>query len=154
MREPAILSRRALAAALPFAALAVSPAAAMPASLEGGDDAALLDLGRRWAKAWDAQVANDRASTSAISNAEVLKHEAVGDRLYEAEHELFDAIAATPARTIGGLAVKAQVLARTHDIEERGVEAVEAAAAGAWELTTLATFSLVLDILRLAQVPS
>ena len=59
MHEPAHLSRRTIAAALPLAALAGVPAAAQ-STPTSTDDSALLDLGRRWEAAFDAMKAHDR----------------------------------------------------------------------------------------------
>ena len=153
MREPALLSRRALAA-IPLAALAIAPTAAMPAITTASDDAALLHLGRRWQAALAAELAHGRAYSEAMSETEALAHEAVGDELHETEATLFDRIVRTPALTPAGLAVKARVLAYENDVEDLDEASIAAAFGSAHYSVDRAALSLALDVLRLARVTS
>lgn len=153
MHEPAFFSRRAVAA-LPIAALAGAAPAAAPtlsAAIEAGADAVLLDLGRRWAAAVAAVIAHDGAYSQSVSQAAYAEHEAVADRLFEAEQDLLLSIISTPAHTVQGMAVKAEALARELDVRGRGVEAVQAALSHPQDHETRVALSLVLDVLKIAR---
>lgn len=154
MREQGNFSRRTIAAAFPLAALAIAPAAAMPAPIKAGDDAALLDLGRRWQAALDAELAQSKTYRDTMSRAEALAHEAVGDRLHTEASALFDEIMRTPATTPAGLAVKARILAYENDVQMPDEASVAEALLGAHYLEDRAAFSLALDVLRMARSAS
>lgn len=120
MREPAHLSRRSLAAALPLVAIAATSAQSTAAT---ADDNSLPDIGRRWAVAYDAMKANDHEydrSYMTMTRAEEEANSAAANRLFEAERSLFETIVTTPARTIQGLAVKAEALAPLSRISATG----------------------------------
>ena len=125
MREQATLSRRSLAA-LPLAALMASTAAAVPAPATG-DDAALLEIGGRWRIACAALHAHDLDCVSWPDLANDRAHDALGERLFTEEQHLFDLVMATPARTLQGLEVKGQALARAFDVLAPGTGPIETA---------------------------
>ena len=153
MREPAILSRRALAAVFPLAALTAAPAAAMP-TLAAANDAEILDLGRRWQATLAAELAESLIDCDSMSPAEADACNARCERLHDEASALFDRIMKTPATTPAGLAVKAKILAYENDVQEPDEASIEKALLGAHYFEDRAAFSLALNVLRLARAAS
>ena len=160
MREPSILSRRALAAVLPLAALVGAPPANRTAPTSAGADTTLLDLGRRWdAMLLEFETLNARFHAASDAEYALLSRDfdAEGKRLAQRESELFRAIFGTPATTAADLAIKARLLIREIEINRdidlgsRDLHSVESAAADAEDTLGQATWGLLADVLRLAE---
>ncbi len=152
MRDQALLTRRSLASALPFAALTAAPAAALSA-LASSADAELVDLGRQWLALHVQHVAHWHA-WQAMSDAEQdLRNKAL-DAECEAmsfqEWALEARIHAIPAATIAGLAVKARIVAHEFDIENLDVASIEHALPLTGDCQANAAVALALDVLKLA----
>ena len=154
MREPATLSRRAIASAIPFAVLATAPAAALPAfASPGAHEPWSTSAGAGCPRS---KPSKPRAGPTArrLSTDEAQAHDAIGDELYEVTSALFDEITRTPATTAAGLAAKARVLAHENDLERLDEASIAEALGSARYLVDRAALSLVLDILWLAKTAS
>ena len=151
MHEPALLSRRALASAIPLAALATAPAAAMPA-LASSADTELVDLGRQWLALHVQHVAHWHAWQVMPDAEQDLRNKALDaecEALSFQEWALEARIHAIPAATIAGLAVKARIVAHEFDIENLDGASIEHALPLTGDCQANAAVALALDVLKL-----
>ena len=158
MRESTTLSRRALGAALPIAALTLAPAVALPAHASS-EEAELLDLGRQWLAIHAKHVAHWHVWQALPKVEQDLKNVAfdVGsEAMSRSEWALERRIHALRATTLAGLAVKARIAVHKFDVENFDTVSIERACENEKQrdCQAHAALSLALDVLRLASTAS